>query len=310
MSDEEHSEPEALLAPLDGEPGPMPALLPAQAEALTASVVARWSAGLSGMEPADDTAGPAVPMDTAQAQGLVHSVTKRHALLRPLRVAAVAGAVLSVGGLAYAALHVWHIGFHARPHAPVVGENAHEASSARSLGAPEFAPSQPSVVESEPERTRTPDPKRHDGLTASQRLQRAANGRPSAERTRSAEATLERANAMRAMRDWPRAQRLYVQIADADGRLRERYVAAVAAASLCVLHTGQPRRALELYRRALRWFPDGDLSEEARLGIVRAFAALEDPRSEAVALRAFLEHHPDSADAARARTWLLRLGAD
>jgi tetratricopeptide (TPR) repeat protein len=299
MSHEEHSDPEALLAPLDGEPGPMPVLAPERAAALTSSVVARWSNALSGVEPADGNAGPAVPLAAPAALQLVRGVARRHARVRPWRAAAVAGAMLSVGGLAFGALHEW-----GRAAAPVAAstsrnlqtENGPASAMPSAVAGSEVVATQPVVV-------------------ANANTELAANGgalpRALGDSNASVQeaATLEHANALRAARSWHAAQREYLRIAESGAGSRERYVASVAAAALCLQHTGEPRRALSLYRRALRALPQGDLSEDVRLGVARAFNALHDEAAEADALREFLAHHPESLDADAARQRLAVLAA-
>jgi hypothetical protein len=292
MSDEEYSEPEALLAPLDAEPGPMPPLTAAEANVLTSRVVARWSNALSGVEPADADAGPAVPLTEPDALRLAQDIARRHARLRPWRAAGVAGIMLSVGGLAFGALHEWK---------PAIASPTRSGGASRAQA---LQPGLPSAGQARPDSMSD----RADALGS-----QARSLPPTAAGTGllvpEPEASLERANGLRARRNWRAAQRMYLHIAESGAHVRERYVASVAAAALSLQHTHEPRLALSLYLRALRALPEGDLSEDIRLGIAHAFNALDDSGAEANALREFLAHHPDSSDADAARERLQALSA-
>jgi len=103
---------------------------------------------------------------------------------------------------------------------------------------------------------------------------------------------LERANRLRAAGEYRSAERLYSRAMRSANSADDVYVATVAAAGLRLEHTGAPRGALTLYRRALRMRPDGPLSASIRHGIAECHRAQGQAAAEAAALQDFLERHP------------------
>ncbi|MBI4509798.1 MAG: tetratricopeptide repeat protein [Deltaproteobacteria bacterium] len=105
---------------------------------------------------------------------------------------------------------------------------------------------------------------------------------------------LAQANRLRAARRWQEADTVYRQVIAKFPGTTSAHVARVASASLHLEHLDDPRGALRLYEGALRGTPSGALTEEARYGIAESHRALGSPGEELKALRAFIEHHPDS----------------
>ena len=308
MSDERDIRSDAVLVSLDVEPGPMPNLSEPAAQALTWRVVERWSsaraAGSAGAKASDVLA----PLSAASARKLVQTVLRRYARQKWLQALAAAGFVLSLTGLAFGALHIW--GPLASP-APTSESTAERIAATRQRAPKKRSP--PQVPPPTAPATLVPSPvtpsdgASSDGMPSASA---AGDGTPSEVAPIAVSAavpSLDSANALRAERAWQPAKRLYMRIAEEAAEPRERYVAAVAAAALCVQHTGEPQRALGLYATALAAWPEGDLSEEIRLGIAHAQRALERPKAETAALRDFLAHHAASADADAARQRLAQL---
>lgn len=103
-----------FLPPLDAEPGPMPPLSAAEADALAWGAVSRWAAGVPGVEPADDGVGPARPLTAAHAAQLAQRVVALQAArsrgpLLPSWAAKAAALVLACGisAVSFAAYRHW-----------------------------------------------------------------------------------------------------------------------------------------------------------------------------------------------------------
>ncbi|MGD8863178.1 MAG: tetratricopeptide repeat protein, partial [Myxococcales bacterium] len=120
---------------------------------------------------------------------------------------------------------------------------------------------------------------------------------------------LERANHARAAGEYGRAERLYSRAMRRAADPDDAYVATVAAAGLRLEHTGSPRGALALYRRALRARPTGPLSASVRHGIAEAHRALGDREAEAQALRELVARHPGHLLTPRAEARLRALAS-
>lgn len=115
---------------------------------------------------------------------------------------------------------------------------------------------------------------------------------------------LKRANDLRGAQKWRAAYTAYAHVAARFPRSESSYVAELAAAELALEHLGDPARAKKLYERALAEQAHGALDAEARFGLAAALEKLGDDRGEAHALEELVRRHPDSPQAARARTRL------
>jgi hypothetical protein len=115
------------------------------------------------------------------------------------------------------------------------------------------------------------------------------------------------ANERRVRREWREADLFYRATVSRFPGTDAAGVAGVASATLHLQHLGDAAGALAAYRRTLGARPSGPVAEEARWGIVEAHRALGDGDAEGLALREFLDHHPDSALAPAARRRLARL---
>ena len=119
-------------------------------------------------------------------------------------------------------------------------------------------------------------------------------------------AVLRDANRWRAEGRYEKAVRLYSQVAKkAQGQ--DAYVATIAAAGLQLDHLNSPRKALRLYRHALRMMPSGPLSGTARFGIATSLRAMGHRDAEKSALQDFLKLHPSDPQHARAEARLSEL---
>ncbi|MEY4579963.1 MAG: hypothetical protein RL701_4666 [Pseudomonadota bacterium] len=293
MSKDKNSADDALLPPLDDEPGPMPQLSAAEADAMAWGVVSRWSPTVPGMEPADAEVGPARPLSAAQAERMAAAVTRRYNARRwavwGVR-AAVALLAFSVAGVSFAAVRMWQA---SRASAGATLTSAQLGERKHLILGPRVSP--PPTAAAAPAPALQP--------TAAKASARRDVGDANVD----AASLLARANAMRAERRWAAAERLYTRALGAGATEQQRYVALVAAASLALQHTGKPSRALSLYRRALNLFPNGDLSEEARYGVAESQRARGDTEAEIVALRTFVSAYPQSLQTPTARKRLTSL---
>src|SRR5262249_5045006 len=105
---------------------------------------------------------------------------------------------------------------------------------------------------------------------------------------------LQRANELRAQRNWRKAEHAYVLVVTEHPSSTESYAALVAAAALRLEHLHDAGGALLFYRAALRRRPTGALAEEASYGIAECQRALGNPKAETEALRHFLKAYPNS----------------
>jgi hypothetical protein len=137
---------------------------------------------------------------------------------------------------------------------------------------------------------------------------------PLASRTKVAEATpldmLQKANDLRAQRQWLAAMELYEKTLRTFPTRPEAYSASVAAGVLRLDQLGDPKGALALFQSAVRARPRGSLSEEARWGAIQSYRVLGDSSSERHALQEFLTLHPQSLLAWRAQARLRELGGE
>jgi tetratricopeptide (TPR) repeat protein len=115
---------------------------------------------------------------------------------------------------------------------------------------------------------------------------------------------LQRANAARARKEFARAERLYLRVANLHPGSDDAAAADLAAAELRYQHLGRPRDALPLYNKLLQAHAQGPLAEQARAGIARAYAVLGDKTAERIAWQTLLRQHPKSWFVVEARTRL------
>jgi hypothetical protein len=112
---------------------------------------------------------------------------------------------------------------------------------------------------------------------------------------------LGEANAKRAAKQWRESDALYTRVVERAPKSFAAQTALIASASLRLEHLGDPKGALQRFRRALAIAPSGALAEDARWGIAEAARATRDRAAEATALDDFLAHHASSPLAPRAR---------
>lgn len=112
---------------------------------------------------------------------------------------------------------------------------------------------------------------------------------------------LEQANRLRARGAWKLAAAAYERALAGAPRSAAGYAAMVAAGDLYTTKLGKPAKGVKLFRRALAAQPGGALAEEARWGLAEAYRRQGQRTAEARALRALLQHHPDSVRTAEAR---------
>ncbi len=123
----------------------------------------------------------------------------------------------------------------------------------------------------------------------------------------SAEVLIARAHKRRSEGKRKQAAQAYRQILRAYPKRAEARVAAVSLGDL-ELQLGRGRAALEAYERYLA--KPGPLTEEARLGRIRALRALGRRERERAAIEAFLSAHAKSWEAAALRKRLAWLRGD
>jgi len=248
------------------------------------------------LEPLDDSSGPAKRISSQRAADLVRAVVDRsvesaapvprsQSPRRWRRVVLVAAALLVVAGGASAAIYELTVD---EPQPAVKPQSSESASrSVRETAAP---PAEAVVVEP------IEEPGAGPVLPAKEKQKRAKPSREIARRDplESPDDLLARANERRKARDWREAAALYERVRAEHEGTTAAYVATVAAASIHLEHLNGARRALTLYRAAMRARPNGYLAEEARHGIAEAHRARGARQAEADALAEFLAEHPES----------------
>ena len=117
---------------------------------------------------------------------------------------------------------------------------------------------------------------------------------------------LEEANRLRAAGAWQEAEHMYRRVARQWPGAAAAYAAHIAIAGL-LNEQGKFDGAARLYKQSIAARPYGILAEEARLGLVDAYARLKDRAAERHALQDFLRAHPDSVSAKRVRARLMDL---
>jgi len=238
--------------------------------------------------PLGDAPGPALPLPPAREQALVTAAVRRVRRAGSVRYAlqAAASVLLALGlaGAAAAAVATYLSGD--PPRKPFEVRRSEPPGDPIRLRRPARPPA-PAVAAQE----RASEPLPPALAPAPERA--AASSRD----------LLQRANRLRARGEWQKAERVYAEVARSSAVPHDAYAARVAAASLRLERLGDPRRALELFRAALREQPRGALAEEARFGIAECQRALGDRAAEAQALRELLALHPASVlrDKANAR---------
>jgi tetratricopeptide (TPR) repeat protein len=125
--------------------------------------------------------------------------------------------------------------------------------------------------------------------------------RPKPKRDESPADLLGEANAKRAAKQWRESDALYARVVESAPKTLAAQTALIASASLRLEHLGDPKGALQRFRRALAIAPKGALAEDARWGIVEATRAIGDRAAEAAALDEFLAKHASSPLAPRAK---------
>lgn len=279
-----------LLPPLDDEPGPMPQLSAAEADAIARGAVSRWAARPPGLEPADDGVGPSQPLTPQAAEQLARSALRVHTRRQmlstsTLRAAAAALCLSGAMGIAFAAHQLWPTvldqptspGTASTPSSDAdlqlpAADAAPRASAQTGTAQPEVEP-QPPLIE---------DP----------------------------EQLLARANALRAKRRWVGAESTYRQVLAARASEQQRYVALVAAAAIALQHLDKPGRALSLYQSALALMPHGNLNEQALYGLADCYRALENPAAELKTLQRLSAEHPAGLLTESAKRRVATLTAD
>ena len=112
---------------------------------------------------------------------------------------------------------------------------------------------------------------------------------------------MTRANAARLGGNPAEAARAYAQLRDWYPRDARAGLAAFELGRIRLNNLGNARGALEAFRFALAHPSGGFFSEDAEVGVVEAFNRLGDAPACVEAREAFLEHHANSAHAARVR---------
>ena len=125
--------------------------------------------------------------------------------------------------------------------------------------------------------------------------------RPKPKRDESPADLLGEANAKRAAKQWRESDELYARVVERAPKTLAAQTALIASASLRLEHLGDPKGALQRFRRALAIAPNGALAEDARWGIAEAARAIGNGAAEAAALDEFLAHHASSPLAPRAK---------
>jgi tetratricopeptide (TPR) repeat protein len=125
--------------------------------------------------------------------------------------------------------------------------------------------------------------------------------RPKPKRDESPADLLGEANAKRAAKQWRESDELYARVVERAPKSLAAQTALIASASLRLEHLGDPKGALQRFRRALAIAPKGALAEDARWGVAEAARAIGNRAAEAAALDEFLAHHASSPLAPRAK---------
>ena len=262
-----HDANEPLIPPIGDAPGPARPLAANQAEALARAAVRRARATRS-RPTANLQLVAGVALSLIVAGGAFAAVTG-YLMRRPLDTGSTSGGRPQQG-----------VRDRVKPSSPASESATVEAAdttadtTADTSGEP--PPSPPAAASAAPEEPAAPAPTRplrgHADL-------------------------LRQANRLRAAGEYGRAERLYARVARgtkiAGAGETDAYAAAIAAAELRLEHTGNPRGALSLFRRALKMRPDGALSAAARHGIAQSLRSLGRPHAEARALRELIKAHPD-----------------
>jgi hypothetical protein len=232
----------------------------------------------------DDGDGPAPPISAARASSLVEGALAASAAGPVAGASKALGKWLALGAVVVAAgVAIWYY-TRPRPEAPPIV-------------VPE--PPRPEVVVADAAAPAPPDAAPAPDATAATR---------EPIRAPSEDELLARANAARADKRWPEAERLYRRVARTRPETRSAHVAWVAVGTLRLEQLHDAAGALDAYRKALAVPGVGALDEEARWGSAEAHRSRGDGAAEARALRAFLAAHPASPLAGTARARLEALG--
>ncbi len=266
-------------------------------------------------EPLDDRPGPAKRISSQHAAELVGAVLDRAAEDRATtagtrssrsvrRVVLVAAALVVVAGAASAA--IYELSVRRSDSGPSTPAPRHRVAPSATREEPEPEP----TVEPVDETPAEPEPAVVDPVERSRPARKRAPARTDVDE--SPEDLLAQANERRKESAWRQAAKLYQRVRDEYPGTSAAYVATLASASIHLEHLDGARRALELYRAAMRDRPEGYLAEEARYGLAEAYRALGQPKAEARALSEFLDKHPGSPLRERAERRLdqLRPGSD
>lgn len=265
------------------------------------------------LEPLDDRPGPARRISSQRAAEIVGAVLDRGAEARApasrrqrprstRRVVLVAAALLVVAGGASAAIYELAV---RRPDAGA--ELPRRPPTATSPAAHPQSVPEPTVEPVE-EAPAAAEPEASEPVERSRPARKRSPTRAAVDE--SPEDLLAKANEQRKERAWRKAAKLYQRVRDEYPGTSAAYVATLASASIHLEHLDSARRALELYRAAMRDRPQGYLAEEARYGLAEAYRALGRDEDEARTLEEFLEEHPGSPLRGRAVRRLQQLRPD
>ncbi|MGD8859459.1 MAG: tetratricopeptide repeat protein [Myxococcales bacterium] len=247
----------------------------------------------------DDDDGPAVPLDGAATDALIGSALERWeagASVTPIRKRPgrrgapllIAAMVLGIGSAA--AMYL------ARPTPPPAPEPATGTESGAVTEIEAESESEPEAV------TETEAVTEPEAVTETETVTETE-----AEPAPRPEDILARANRLRGEGRYRDAERAYLRAVRRAPGSPVAHVARVAAADLRRERLGDPRGALQLYRRALG--AGGALAVEAHRGVALSQRALGHHDGERRALQALLEAQPDGAHARWARRRLAELDA-
>ncbi|HET8939085.1 MAG TPA: hypothetical protein VFN67_36825 [Polyangiales bacterium] len=334
-----------LLPALDDEPGPMPQLSAAEADAIARGAVSRWAARPPGLEPADDDVGPSQPLTPQAAERLARSALRVHTRKQflpasTLRAAAAALCLSGAVGIAFAAYRIWPRVLEpaSQPHAPLPADEQSAADTGASAwpgverqptaqlpaavpeaelpakaGALAHGATEQGAIEDQTSQSQLPAAMTEAvPAQAAPDTGAAAQTPAESEPLEDPEALLARANALRAKRRWAAAERTYRQVDAAQASEQQRYVALVAAAAIALQHLHSPGRALNFYQSALALTPHGDLDEQALYGAAECYRALDNPAAELKALQRLLTEHATGllAESAKRRVAVLTAGSE
>lgn len=275
-----------------------------------------WEGWQDGLR-LDSAAGPAPPLDEAQAAQMIdRALEALPARQRPPGLqwsgAAAAAAVLLVGAPAAIGAFRAFVAPIIETTPPPAGRQhrAVETIEPKTPVAPlepeaPMAPIEPDrpTAPIEPEAPMAPivpDRPTAPALKAAESSPRPRRPRRAAPAPRpSADVLLARANDLRAHQDFAGAAAAYAEVRRAYPGTGSAYVAAVAEGQLYLEPLADADAALSAFRVARALIPDGPLAAEARFGEGAALVALGQPNAGRRVWAALVARYPDSAPAKR-----------